>query len=135
MEFTSQMQDKLLDTRFAFERDLVRKKGRTAFTLCGIITECVICGDDFDRIRSNEITCSPQCKQVRHAERQSNYRSRNRERINESRRVRPPERPEEPWTNLMVSVLEQAKADGCNKYLDLFGEMYTEAILGRSLDG
>jgi hypothetical protein len=53
-----------LDMRYAFERDMVRKHGYKAFSSQrGIMGVCEACGDDFDKVRSNQRTCSrPECK-------------------------------------------------------------------------
>ncbi len=69
------------EMRYAFERDIVRRRGYQAFNgNAGIIRLCAECDDDFDRKSGNQIVC-PGCraervrKQTR--ERVRRYRQRN----------------------------------------------------------
>lgn len=135
MVSTSDMQDKLRDMRFAFERDIVRRSG---LVLRGIIGLCEVCGEDFDKIRGNQKSCSnPDCKREMALRRQRKYDQGVATERNERRRVEYSggERPADPWTNLMVAVVEQAAEDGDIGWLTQHKDIYTRAILGRSLDG
>ena len=52
------MEQTVQEMRYAFDRDLVRRKGRKAFDCnAGIIGLCVECEDDFDRVSGNQVVC------------------------------------------------------------------------------
>lgn len=133
---------KVLTLRHSFERDLVRHKGYGAFVLRGIIGLCLVCGEDFDKRRSNEITCSPECKRVRANERQKAYDTRVATERNEKRRTKyagyVPEKDgvvtPDPYTNLMLAMVQNAADEGDTGWLEENQDVYTQAILGRRLD-
>lgn len=137
MASTSEMQDKLLDIRFAFERDMVRRKGDQAFqTLRVIIGLCVVCGEDFDKTHYLQNTCSLVCRKERANQRQLEYwHKQGKENPSYQWGESEEERPVDPMTNLMVAILEQAVKDGATDWLEANKELYTRAILGRRLDG
>lgn len=147
MECTSEMQDKLREMRYAFERDVVRKKGYKAFVLRGIITECVVCGEDFDKIRANQITCSPECRKMRANQRQMEYDTRVADERNERRRGRYADlnyvpslddcdtMTPDPWTNLMLAVLTSAHLDEDQEFLEDVGGVYMTAVKEATRNG
>jgi hypothetical protein len=136
MEFTNKIAE--LEMRYAFERDLVRKNGRYPSN-AGILVLCVECGEDFDRRSGTHVVCDdckPQRVREQTRERVRKHRERN-DYETQDQRIIAQEAPDTPdgWTNLMIAVLQQAKADGDLDYLNNYRELYEVAILGRRLDG
>ena len=130
MAFTN----KIADMRHTFERDLVRRKGIRVFSPGRHdIMGCVDCGEDFDQYNNNQERCSL-CQIIERRRQKREWKQRNKDEFNAARRVNN-ERPAEPWTNLMVAVVEQAATDGDTEWLEENKETYTRAILGRSFDG
>jgi hypothetical protein len=68
------------EMRYAFERDMVRRKGYRAFdSNAGIIRLCVECDGDFDRTSGNQVVCDDcRAERVRNQtrERVRRYRSK-----------------------------------------------------------
>ena len=140
------MQDKLLDIRFAFERDMTRRGGLAYGGSEGRLTECVICEEDFDKKRSNEITCSPECKRLRANERQMKHdtkvRLQTRERVRQYRQRNPYKTQNkkkiagavvttpDPYTNLMLAVVQNAFFQEDSLWLLENEDTFTDAILG-----
>lgn len=133
-EFTNNFA--LLDMKHAFERDLVRRNGRFPGN-AGTIVLCVECGEDFDKRSGTHAVCD-NCKNDRvrrqTRERVRKFRERN-EYETQSQKAIAQEEPgsPDPWTNLMIAVLQQARRDGAQDYLDEYRELYEVAILGRRL--
>lgn len=119
----------VLGMRHAFERDLVRRRGWQAFRKQGIIGECEVCGNDFDKVVGNQKYC-PGCRvTIRREQVRRDVRRHRENRIDE-----PEDLPVDPWAHLMIAILQQAKAEGDQEFLDEFGELFQVAILGRRLD-
>ena len=133
------MLDAVRNMRFAFDRDMVRRRGQRAFRNAGILVLCVECESDFDRRSGTHVVCD-NCKKdrvrrqtrerVRRFRERNPYETENQSKIAQEEVVTP-----DNYTNLMIAVLQQAKEDGAQEYLDEFGELYQVAILGRRLDG
>ena len=130
----------LLEIRFAFDRDIVRRKGYKAFVLRGIITECSVCDKDFDRVRSNQVTCSPECRRLRANQRQMKYDQKVEPERNEKRRDRYADltytptlddcttMTPDPTTNLLLAILTSAHLDGDQEFLDDMGPVLMRAV-------
>ena len=132
MEFSSEM-----EMKFAFERDMVRRRGKVSNA--GIIVLCVECEEDFDRRSGTHVVCDD-CKAQR-------VRDQTRERVRRFRERNPYESQSraavtqkiaetaDPWTNVMLAVCQNAAEDGDTEWLEANKDVYTQAILGRRLDG
>jgi hypothetical protein len=128
-----------LDMRFAFERDMVRRKGARAFRNAGILVLCVECEEDFDRRSGTHVVCD-NCKRDRvrrqTRERVRKFRERNVYETQNQKKIAQEETvTDDGWTNLMIVILQGAHADGDQEFLDDFRETFELAILGRRLDG
>ena len=131
------MQDKLLDIRFAFERDLIRHGVRLGNA--GIIVLCVECEEDFDRKSGTHVVCDD-CKQdrvrrqtrdrVRRFRERTPYKTQNQAKVAQEETTTP-----DPYTNLMLALVRNAADEMDGEWLETNEEVYTQAILGRSLDG
>lgn len=116
---------------------MVRRKGWGAFRKHGIIALCEVCGEDYERVRANQKYC-PDCKiKVR---RKQVYRAVNKHRDNNPYETQDQKKvaqetvsTPDPWTNLMLAVVQQADAEKDTEWLEENKEVYTRAILGRDL--
>ena len=139
MEYIRPPQDKLRETKFAFERDMVRRKGYGAFRKHDIMGLCERCTEIIEKRVSHQKYC-PECRVIVRREQTQEAVAKHRVKNppqTESMKKIAQERVTTPdnWTNLMLAVLQQAKEDEAQEYLDEYGELYQVAILGRSLDG
>ena len=139
MEFTSEMQDKLIDMRFAFDRDLVRRMGYKAFGKHDIMGLCERCAKVIEKTVSHQKYC-PECRKIVRREQVLAAVRKHREgktpqtestkKIAQEEVITP-----DYWTNLMLALVQNAAAEGDEVWLEENKDIYTQAILGRSLDG
>jgi hypothetical protein len=60
---TNTREDTILDYRFAFERDIARRRGKTDFIAVDPLGECELCGEDYDKKVPHAKYC-PACRKV-----------------------------------------------------------------------
>ena len=119
-----------LDMRFAFERDMVRHSGSVFTARDGIIGLCEVCGEDFDKVRSNQKVCSDQCRR----EKKRTYDLKYWNETGSDKRTERQEPTEvttpDNWTNLMLAIAQQAAEEKDTEWLEKNKVLYTTAILG-----
>jgi hypothetical protein len=128
-----------LEMRHAFERDLVRRRGRNAFRKHDIMGLCERCIAVIEKTVSHQKYCED-CRRIVRREQTLEAVRKHRDgkkaqttsqkKITQEEVVTP-----DGYTNLMMAILQSAAEEGDQEYLDEFGEVYQVAILGRRLDG
>ena len=129
-----------LEMRHAFDRDIVLRKGYKGFSPRPPgLWICQLCGEGFETRAYHAKHC-PDCRPIalRIAKRRwwnkkgagSDLRRSSREEQKASKTGDLAFTTPNPWKNLMLAIVKNARDENDQEYLNEFGQLYRDAILG-----